>query len=96
MLKGVSASAGGGKLGVVATSNGGLSAEEWAEITTTKIVSISDAPEAAKAQAVAYRERIKAILTAAFRNAVASDRTTLAAMLERSGQRDVAKMIGDL
>ena len=62
------------------TSHRGHSAEEIAEMALDKIISVGEnAPEPIKAQAFAYKVRLREVLTFYIRKAMLSERTTMRA-----------------
>ena len=83
---------------VVATSkNRGLNAEEWAELATNRIVQISsDTPMPLREQAIAYKGRIKSLLTDYFQQVAKSERSTIKYILEQQGHKDIAKNKEDI
>ena len=90
-------SGGVGNVFVVTTDNRGTSPEEWAELAVDKIVSVSEnAPLPIREQARAFKEDIKNILMFYFNRVARSERTTVAAVLRKHGQSDLADMIEDI
>ena len=80
---------------MVATSqNGGHDPEFWAERATEKImfVGANAAPEI-RAQAEAFKERVREQVYQAILNAIKSDRQTIAAELEKCGYTVVAEQV---
>lgn len=73
----------GGEIGNVmvhTTQNRGHSAEELADMALDKIIYVGqDMPEPIKAQALAYRERIRGVLILYMRQAMLSAQTTMRA-----------------
>jgi hypothetical protein len=64
-----------GNVRVVTTSNGGLPPEHFAERIVERLIFIGDElPEPIKAQALAYRDSIHAIVLDGIKRAIASDR----------------------
>ena len=90
-------SVGSGEIGPVTvhtTQNRGHSPEEIAEMCVNKIVHISqDAPPHVREQALAFREKAKAVVAEYMHRAVQSDRTTLWNVLKREGFHDEAEII---
>ena len=83
-----------GSVDVVTTSNKGLSPESWTERILERIVSISEtADPMVKAQAEAFKESIKQVILIYIRQAIASDRSTVAGLLEKQGHKDMADII---
>ena len=83
-----------GSVDVVTTSNKGLSPEYWTERILERVVSISEtADPMVKAQAEAFKESIKQVILIYIRQAIASDRSTVAGLLEKQGHKDMADII---
>jgi hypothetical protein len=83
-----------GSVTVKTTNNKGLSPEYWTERIVNKIVSISDnADPVVKAQAEAFKETIQAFVLLYMKQAIASDRATVAGLLEKQGHKDMADII---
>lgn len=62
-----------GFVNVMTSSNGGLSAEQWAELATNKIISIGTETEGPiRDQAIAYREQIKKVIELYIEQAIES------------------------
>ena len=85
-----------GNVKVTTTNNGGHPVEFWAEQLTDRICgNISEnAPEHIRQQALAYKGAIYRACEKFMRDAIMSDRTTLAAMLRTQGHSDIANIIG--
>lgn len=67
-----------GSVTVSTTENRGHSPEELAEMALNKIVQIGEeAPEPIRAQALAYKERLREILVFYMRQAMLSERVTM-------------------
>jgi hypothetical protein len=67
-----------GSVMVSTTENRGHSPEELADMALNKIVQIGDeAPEPIRAQALAYKERLREILVFYIRQAMLSERVTM-------------------
>ena len=88
---------GSGELGAVqvfTTENRGHSPEEIAEMAVNKILHISqDAPSHVREQALAFRERVKAVIAEYMKRAIMSDRTTLWNVLKKEGFHEEAEII---
>ena len=84
-----------GSVNVVATENKGLSPEYWTERILERLISISDSadPLMVKAQADAFRNSIAQVILIYMRQAIASDRSTVAGLLEKQGHKDMADII---
>ena len=69
-----------GNVAVHVTKNRGHSSEELTEMALNKIILVgSDAPEPIKAQALAYKERLRVVLLFYMRQAMLSERVTMKA-----------------
>ena len=90
----------GFKLGTVmvsTTENKGHDPEFWAERITNKIVGISsDAAPHIRQQAEAFRQDVYQIILQGIKNAIKSDRVTLANLLRQSGHTDMADIMKEL
>ena len=90
-------SVGTGEIGpvkVFTTNNRGHSSEEMAEMCVNKICSISnDAPPHVREQALAFREKVKAVIAEYLQRAITSDRTTLWNILKKEGFHEEAEII---
>jgi len=83
-----------GSVVVNTTENKGLSPEYWTERILERLVSISDgADPMVKAQAEAFRDSIKQVVLMYIKQAIASDRSTVAGLLDKQGHRDMADII---
>ena len=83
-----------GSVIVETTENKGLSPEYWTERILERLVSISDgADPVVKAQAEAFRDSIKQVVLMYIKQAIASDRSTVAGLLDKQGHRDMADII---
>ena len=83
-----------GSVIVETTENKGLSPEYWTERILERLVSISDgADPMGKAQAEAFRDSIKQVVLMYIKQAIASDRSTVAGLLDKQGHRDMADII---
>ena len=83
-----------GSVVVETTENKGLSPEYWTERILERLVSISDgADPMVKAQAEAFRDSIKQVVLMYIKQAIASDRSTVAGLLDKQGHRDMADII---
>ena len=79
---------------VFTTENRGHSPEEIAEMAVNKILHISqDAPSHVREQALAFRERVKAVISEYMKKAIVSDRTTLWNVLKKEGFHEEAEII---
>ena len=83
-----------GDLGVKTTQNRGHTPEEVAEMATDKIISISDnADPMVQAQARAYKDAIENVVLLYMKQAIVSDRSTVAGLLDKQGHEEMAKII---
>ena len=83
-----------GIVDVHTTSNRGFSPEEVANRCLDKIVHVSEsAPPVIKEQALAYKGRLRHVLSHYMREAIKSDRTTIYNALIEAGQKDLAEAI---
>jgi hypothetical protein len=79
------------------TSERGFTVEEIADNLLDKLIYISNnAPQPIRDQAQAYRSQIRPAIIHYMRQAVRSDRTTLAAELSKQGHHDMAEIIRKL
>ena len=83
-----------GDLGVTTTHNRGHSVEELAEMATNKLISISeDADPMVKAQAYAFRNRTKTVITYYVKEGIKNHICTVCNELEKQGHKDLANII---
>ena len=83
-----------GNLGVTTTNHRGHTVEEVAEMATNRLVSISDsAPAPIRAQAHAFKEVCKQVITYYMNEAVKNHVCTICNELEKQGQKDLANII---
>ena len=76
------------------TENRGFTPEEITEDLLTKLIFISgESHPAIREQAVAFRDQIRPVIVYYMKQAVRSDRTTLAAQLSKQGHNDMADII---
>jgi hypothetical protein len=86
-----------GSVYVETTSGRGFTAEEWTERLLAKLIHIADTtPPAIKDQAIAFRDAMRPVILYYMKQAINSDRTTLAAKLREAGHNDVADFINKL
>jgi len=79
---------------VETTSGRGSTAEEWTERLLNKLIHIADtAPPEIKEQAIAFRDAMRPVILYYIKQAINSDRTTLAAKLKEAGHDNVADFI---
>ena len=83
-----------GDIAVKTTNNKGLSPEYWTERILERLVSVSDnADPMVKAQAEAFKEQIEKVILIYIKQAILSDRSTVAGMLEKQGHKEMADII---
>ena len=83
-----------GDVAVKTTQNTGLSPEYWTERIVERLVSISEnADPMVKAQAEAFKESITNLILLYLKQAINSDRATVAGLLEKQGHKDMADII---
>jgi hypothetical protein len=86
-----------GSVYVETTSGRGFTAEEWTERLLAKLIHIADTtPPAIKDQAIAFRDAMRPVILYYMKQAINSDRTTVAGKLREAGHNDVADLIGRL
>jgi hypothetical protein len=86
-----------GPIVVKTTSHRGFTPEEISDSAVQKIVHIADtAHPVIRDQAIAFRDRVQAVMVTAMKQAIKSDRTTLAAKLREAGQHEAANIVGKL
>jgi len=83
-----------GQVSVQTTQNKGLSPEYWTERILERLVSVSDnADPMVKAQADAFKDQIEKVILIYMKQAILSDRSTVAGMLEKQGHKEMANII---
>ena len=83
-----------GDLGVKTTHGRGHTVEEIAEMTTNKLISVSDtAPGPIKAQAHAFKNKCRMIITYYMKEAIKNHICTICNQLEAQGHKDLANII---
>tara|TARA_A100000172_G_C2967049_1_gene84566 strand:- start:145 stop:435 length:291 start_codon:yes stop_codon:yes gene_type:complete len=83
-----------GEVGVKTTHNKGHSPEYWTERIVERLVAISDnADPMVKAQAQAFKDSITNLILLYLKQAISSDRATVAGLLEKQGHKDIAEII---
>ena len=83
-----------GNVGVETTQNKGLSPEYWTERIMERLLSVSEnADPMVKAQAQAFKENIQTVILLYLKQAIASDRATVAGLLEKQGHNEMANII---
>ena len=79
---------------VKTTHERGFTPEEISEDLLDKLIYVSmDAHPTIREQALAFKERIRPVIVHYMKQAVRSDRTTLAAQLSKQGHHDMAEII---
>jgi len=83
-----------GDIAVKTTNNKGLSPEYWTERIIDRLISISDnADPMVKAQAKAFKDNMTQVVLLYMKQAIASDRATVAGLLQKQGHKDMADII---
>ena len=83
-----------GNLGVTTTDFRGHSIQDVAKMATDKLISVSDtAPEPIKAQAHAFRDRTKMVITYYVKEGIKNHICTVCNELEKQGHKDLANII---
>ena len=83
-----------GSVVVNTTENKGLSPEYWTERIIDRLISISDnADPMVKAQAEAFKDNMTQVVLLYMKQAIASDRATVAGLLQKQGHKDMADII---
>jgi len=83
-----------GNIGVKTTQNEGLSPEYWTERIMERLVAVSDnADPMVKAQAEAFKETIQTVVLLYMKQAIVSDRATVAGLLDKQGHKEMAEII---
>ena len=83
-----------GNVGVKTTQNEGLSPEYWTERIMERLIAVSDkADPMVKAQAEAFKENIQLVVLLYMKQAILSDRATVAGLLEKQGHKQMADII---
>ena len=83
-----------GDLGVKTTHNRGHTVEEVAEMATNRLVSVADtAPDQLKAQAHAFKNQCRMIITYYMKEAINNHMCTIGNQLEAQGHKDLANII---
>lgn len=83
-----------GSVQVMTTSNRGFTPEEVAERALDKIIYVGkDANPLIKDQAEAFKDNIRAVLVFYMKEAIKSDRTTLAVRLREAGHPELVQLL---
>ena len=83
-----------GDIAVKTTNNKGLSPEYWTERIIDRLISIIDnADPMVKAQAEAFKDNMTQVVLLYMKQAIASDRATVAGLLQKQGHKDMADII---
>jgi len=83
-----------GDLGVKTTHHRGHTVEEVAEMATNRLVSVADtAPDQIKAQAHAFKNKCRMIITYYMKEAINNHMCTIGNQLEARGHKDLADII---
>jgi hypothetical protein len=85
-----------GGITVQTVSGRGFTPEEIAERALNRIISVgSETHPAIRDQAVAFRENIRQVLVKSMKDAIQSDRTTLANRLTQAGHPELIKLLNE-
>ena len=83
-----------GTVDVKTTQNKGLSPEYWTERIVERLIAISDnADPMVQAQAKAFKSSIENLILLYIKQAILSDRATVAGLLEKQGHKDMADIL---
>ena len=83
-----------GDIEVKTTNNKGLSPEYWTERIMERLISISEnATPEVRAQAEAFKDNMTQVVLLYLKQAIASDRATVAGLLQKQGHKDMADII---
>ena len=83
-----------GSVEVKTTQNEGFKPEYWTERIMERLISVSDnADPIVKAKAEAFKETIHTVVLLYMKQAIASDRATVAGLLEKQGHKNMADII---
>ena len=83
-----------GNVGVRTTQNEGLKPEYWTERIMERLIAVSEnADPMVKAQAEAFKDTIQTVVLLYMKQAIASDRATVAGLLEKQGHKEMANII---
>ena len=83
-----------GSVEVRTTNNRGFTPEEVAELCVDRLMVVSNnAPPAIKDQALAHKERMKAVIAVYMKQAIQSDRTTVYNAISDAGHKKLAEYI---
>jgi len=86
-----------GKFEVVTTQGRGHDPEFYAGRMLDRLVYVSnDAPPPIRDQALAYRDRVHAIILHGLKQAIASDRTTVIGALRKAGLDEAAALVTNM
>lgn len=78
----------------VVTSNGGHTPEVWAKLASDKIMSVSDtAPQVIKDQAVAFKDRIEAVILYYIKEAIKDNNSVVSNSLINAGHPQLADLV---
>ena len=83
-----------GSVGVKTTNNRGFTPEEVGDLCVDRLMIVSnDAPPAIRDQALAHKERMKAVIAVYMKQAIQSDRTTVYNAISDAGHKKLAEYI---
>lgn len=82
------------QVNVATTSGRGFTPEELADRALDKIIAVGEnSHPAVREQALAFREKIRGVLVLYMREAIQSDRTTIANRLREAGYPDLVTLL---
>ena len=85
-----------GSVGVATTQYRGWTVDELAQRAADKIISVGDQSHpAVQAQARAFKEAVKQVVSFYLREAVEQDRATIAQRLTEAGHPELVKLLGE-
>jgi hypothetical protein len=83
-----------GTVNVFTTEDRGHDIDFYVESILDRMIYVSsNAPGPIKAQALVYKDALRAVLMDGLQRAIRSDRTTLASLLSRHGMQEAASLI---
>jgi len=83
-----------GSVEVKTTNNRGFTSDEVAELCVDRLMIVSnDAPPAIRDQAIAHKERMRAVIAVYMKQAIQSDRTTVYNAINDAGHKKLAEYI---
>jgi hypothetical protein len=93
-MRGIDAGFHAGNVSVAATQNRGHPPEFWVERAIERIIKVSnECHPLLRDQAQAFKENVQQVMLETMQRCIASDRSTVAGLLERQGHKDMAEII---